>query len=124
VATSASAYLLSVRPAKGVTVGGLQSTEKIRHLSFLQLSGRRPSGVAWILFNGQRIFGRVTSFWGPLAVLMLFVVSATIVGSLVLGRLILLYLDGKKNEALRFFDYTVGWLATFTLVVFLIRFWK
>jgi hypothetical protein len=82
------------------------------------------SGVAWILFNGQRIFGRVTSFWGPLAVLMLFVVSATIVGSLVLGRLILLYLDGKKNEALRFFDYTVGWLATFTLVVFLIRFWK
>jgi hypothetical protein len=41
VATSASAYLLSVRPAKGVTVGGLQSTEKIRHFSFPQLSGRR-----------------------------------------------------------------------------------
>jgi hypothetical protein len=42
VATSASAYLLSVRPGKGVMVGGVQSTEKIRHLSFLQLSGRRP----------------------------------------------------------------------------------
>jgi hypothetical protein len=43
------------------------------------------AGVTWILFNGQRIFGRVTSFWGPLAALMLFVVSATIVGTLVLG---------------------------------------
>src|SRR5262245_45724270 len=42
-AQSTSAYLLSVRPAKGVMVGGLQSTEKIRHLSFLQLSGRRRS---------------------------------------------------------------------------------
>ena len=31
-----------MRPAKGVTVGGLQSTEKIRHFSFPQLSGRRP----------------------------------------------------------------------------------
>ena len=55
------------------------------------------SGVAWVLFNGPRIFGRMTSFWAPLAVLMLFVVSATIVGSLVLGRPILLYLDAKKN---------------------------
>ena len=79
------------------------------------------AGVAWILFNAQRVFGRVTSFWGPLAVLMLFVVSATIVGTLVLGRPILLYLDGKKKEALRFFGWTVGWLATLTLVVFLVR---
>ena len=61
------------------------------------------SGVAWILFNAQRLFGKVTSFWGPLALLMLFVVSATIVGTLVLGRPILLYLDGRKDAALRFF---------------------
>jgi hypothetical protein len=79
------------------------------------------SGVAWILFNGQRLFGKVTSFWGPLAVLMLFVVSATIVGTLVLGRPILLYLGGKRNEALRFFGWTVGWLAALTLVLFLVR---
>jgi hypothetical protein len=35
-----------------------------------------------------------------------------------------LYLDAKKNEALRFFGYTVGWLATLTLIVFLVRLWK
>src|SRR5262245_66638922 len=79
------------------------------------------SGVAWILFNGQRMFGKVTSFWGPLAVLMLFVVSATIVGTLVLGRPILLYLDGKKHDGLRFFGWTVGSLAVLTLLVFLAR---
>jgi hypothetical protein len=82
------------------------------------------SGVAWLLFNGQRIFGKVTSFWGPLALLMLFVLSATIVGSLVLGRPILLHLEGKKNEALRFFGYTVGWLAILTVIIFLARLWK
>lgn len=75
------------------------------------------SGVAWILFNGQRIFGKVTTFWGPLALLMLFVVSATIVGSLVLGRPILLYLQGKKNDALKFFGYTVAWLVILTVIV-------
>jgi heme O synthase-like polyprenyltransferase len=81
------------------------------------------SGVAWILFNGPRLFGKVTSFWGPLGFLMLFVVSATIVGTLVLGRPILLYLEGKKNEALRFFGYTVAWLVILTMIVFLTRLW-
>jgi len=52
---------------------------------------------------------------------MLFVVSATIVGTLVLGRPILLYLGGKRNEAPRFFGWTVGWLAALTLVLFLVR---
>jgi hypothetical protein len=55
---------------------------------------------------------------------MLFVLSATIVGSLVLGRPILLHLEGKKNEALRFFGYTVGWLAILTVIIFLARLWK
>jgi len=75
------------------------------------------SGVAWILFNGQRLFGRAPTFLIPFAVLLLFVLSATIVGTLVLGRPALLYFNGKKHEALRFFGYTVGWLVIFTIVV-------
>ena len=67
--------------------------------------------------NGQRIFGRAVSFLVPFAILLLFVISATIVGTLVLGRPALLYLDGKKTEALKFFGYTVGWLIVFTIVV-------
>ena len=36
-------------------VGGLQSTEKIRHLSFLQLSGRRPYGLDHPTHGDQRV---------------------------------------------------------------------
>lgn len=76
------------------------------------------AGVAWMMFNGQRIFGDVKSFWMPLILLLLFVLSATITGALVLGKPIFLYLDGHKSEALKFFFYTIGWVAVMTIVVF------
>ena len=76
------------------------------------------SAVAWILYNGNHFFGPIHSFVGPLGLLLLFVFSATVVGALVLGRPILLYLDGYKKEALQFFAYTVGWMFLLTLSVF------
>jgi hypothetical protein len=74
------------------------------------------SGVAWIMFNGQRLFGQKDTILTPVAVLLLFVVSATIVGALVLGRPVLLYMDGKKSEALKMFAYTLGWLFLATIL--------
>ncbi len=74
------------------------------------------SGVAWILFNAERMFGEVNSFIGPVMVLMLFVFSAAVVGSLVLGRPILLYLNGRKKEALEFFVYTLFWILVILLI--------
>ena len=50
----------------------------------------------------QRLFVKVTSFRAPLALLMRLLASATIVGTLVLSRPILLSLDRKEDEALRF----------------------
>lgn len=79
------------------------------------------SGVAWFLSNMKRIFGPGPSprgIWPPLLFLLLFVMSATIVGSLVLGRPLLMYLDGEKKEAVRFFGYTLGWLVLLTLLLF------
>ena len=76
------------------------------------------SGVAWLLFNAQSIFGQVHNFFGPLAMLMLFVLSAAIVGSLVLGRPAWLYFDGQKKEALQFLGYTILWLFILTVIVF------
>ncbi|MFH1161782.1 MAG: hypothetical protein V1696_00675 [Candidatus Jorgensenbacteria bacterium] len=75
------------------------------------------SAVAWVLFNAGKVFGKVTDFWGPLAFLLLFVLSATIVGLLVLGRPIYLYLNGSKSEAFRLLFLTVGWLLLFTVVL-------
>ncbi|MEO8065828.1 MAG: hypothetical protein ABI643_03170 [Candidatus Doudnabacteria bacterium] len=78
------------------------------------------SFVAFIMSHGQRFFGETDGPWTPVAVLMMFVLSATITGTLVLGRPILLYVDGKKKEALEFFGYTVGWLFILTIIVFVV----
>ena len=74
--------------------------------------------VALVMSHGNNWFGQNDTAWTPVAVLMLFVLSAAITGTLVLGRPILLYLDGKKTEALKFFGYTVGWLFLLTILVF------
>ena len=78
------------------------------------------AGVAWLMFNGEHLFGKEDNFWMPVALLLLFVLSATIVGALVLGRPIYLYLGGAKQEAMRLLFYTIGWLLLITIVIFLV----
>ena len=75
--------------------------------------------VAAIMQNGEKLFGKMTNFWGPFAFLMLFVLSASIVGLLTLGKPIMLYLNGEKKEAAQMLFYTVLWLfiATFITLV-------
>ncbi|HVM91113.1 MAG TPA: hypothetical protein VMU11_04445 [Verrucomicrobiae bacterium] len=76
--------------------------------------------VAFGLAHTQQVFGGVQepNFLIPVAMLMLLVLSATISGTLVLARPILMYWDGKKKEALAFFGMTVGWLALLTVLAF------
>lgn len=76
--------------------------------------------VSWVMQNGERLFGKANNVFGGVAVLLLFVVSATVVGLLVLGKPALLYLDGKKTEALKMFFYTLGWLASITIIILVI----
>jgi hypothetical protein len=76
------------------------------------------AAVALIMSNGEKVFGQMQRFWGPVAFLMLFVLSATIVGALVLGRPVLFYLDGLKKEAIKLFIYTVISLLALTMIVF------
>ncbi len=58
--------------------------------------------------------------WTPVAVLMLFVLSAAITGTLVVGKPALMYMEGKRKEALQFFGFTVMWLAILTFISLLI----
>lgn len=60
----------------------------------------------------------------PFAMLLLFVFSAGVTGSLVLGRPILWYLDGKKKEAVSLFIATLVFLFLVTCLAFvmLVRF--
>jgi hypothetical protein len=76
--------------------------------------------VAWLMFNGKFIFGDMKNFFGPATLLLLFVLSASIVGALVLGRPILLYLDGKKTDAVKLLAYTISCLFILTIIIFLV----
>lgn len=55
----------------------------------------------------------------PIAMLLLFVCSAAITGFLVFGKPIMLYIDGKKKEAISLLSYTLGILSLITIIFFI-----
>ena len=75
------------------------------------------AAVATVIRNGEKVFGQMDNVLGPITFLLLFVISAAITGSLVIGKPVLMYLDGAKREAVRLFLYTVGWLAVGMIVL-------
>jgi len=54
----------------------------------------------------------------PIVMLSLFVFSAALTGTLIFGRPILWYLDGKKSEAISLFAYTLAIFLTITIFAF------
>lgn len=70
------------------------------------LQGNAPKGINTIFI--------------PIAMLLLFVVSAAITGILVFGKPIMMYLDGKRKEAISLIGYTLGFLFIITLFAFIV----
>lgn len=79
------------------------------------------AGVATVMENGEKIFGEMDNVSGPVAFLLLFVLSAAITSSLVLGKPILMYLNNQKSEALKLFFYTLAWLALGVIILFFLN---
>lgn len=77
--------------------------------------------VTLVIQNGENFFGKMDNPLGVAAFLMLFVLSAAIVGSLVFGKPIILYLNGQKKEAIRLLVYTLVaiFIITFIILLFL-----
>ena len=75
------------------------------------------AAAAWVMSSAQRLLGEQSSFLVPVFVLLLFIVSATVTGLLVLGRPMQLYLDGLKREAIRMLVATLAWLVMFLVAV-------
>ena len=71
--------------------------------------------VSLIMNYGSKIFGEKDTAITPIAVLLLFVLSALVTSSLVLGRPVMLYLDGQKKEGVKLLVYTG--LSLFILLV-------
>lgn len=73
--------------------------------------------VASVMKNGEAIFGKVdNTTLAPIGFLMLFVVSASIMGLLVFARPLAWYLDGKKKEGIKLAIATVAFLALITII--------
>ncbi len=76
--------------------------------------------VALLLFIVGKLFGDKPdpAIIAPIAFLLLLVISASISGALILGKPLMLYLDGKKKDALQLFGGIVAWLAVFLIIAF------
>ncbi len=73
--------------------------------------------VALLMFDGKAVFGGAPSFLEPLFILLLFIISASLTGLMVLGRPVQYYFDGHKKEAFVLLFATLSWLVLFTLIV-------
>jgi hypothetical protein len=74
-------------------------------------------------FGLAKKFVNVPEFFGPIIMLSLLVLSASIMAILIFGKPVLLYLDNQKKDALLMLFYTVGSLAAilfFTILSVLI----
>jgi hypothetical protein len=76
--------------------------------------------VAFLMTHAEGLIGPDKNILNPIVLLLLFVVSAAITGSLVVGKPILLYLDGAKREAVRLFGFTICWLVILFFLVLVV----
>jgi len=72
--------------------------------------------IALLMDNAENIFGQLPKILGTMSFLLLFVISAAVMGLLIFGRPILWYWDGKKQEAVALISYTIIVLALIAVV--------
>ena len=78
--------------------------------------------ISSFLFYVPKYFeleGKPDTVFAPIMMLMLFVFSAAITATLVLGRPILWFLDGKKKEGISLLFYTLAAFFVILILVFL-----
>lgn len=72
--------------------------------------------VSQIMQNGDKLFGETDNLFSPFVFLLLFSLSAAIVGGLVFGQSIILFAENKKSESIKAAIYSVCWLGIFTVL--------
>ncbi|MDP3966462.1 MAG: hypothetical protein Q8Q04_02945 [archaeon] len=78
--------------------------------------------VAYLMSFLENIFDGKESVLSPIFMIMLFVFSAAFTGSLVFGRPVMWYLDGKKKEAIALLFRTLLIFFVITAIAFLLTF--
>ncbi len=77
--------------------------------------------VSTVMQNGEKTFGEMKNYVGPMAFLLLFVFSALVTGLLILGRPVYLFLDSAKKEAVKMLIYTVGWMFVIIILMLVVN---
>lgn len=73
--------------------------------------------VATIMSSGEKLFGKEDTVFTMVSILMLFTLSAAVVGSLIIAKPIMLFIDGKKKEAVNLLTMTIASLFVLTALV-------
>jgi hypothetical protein len=75
--------------------------------------------VATFMQNASKIFGpdEPASVVAPITFLLVFVVSAATMGALIFGKPVMLYMDGKRREAVQMMVCTIASLAIITVLL-------
>jgi len=76
------------------------------------------TAVGLFMSNASRIFGQKDTVLTPVAVLMLLVFSAALMGILVFSQPLMWYIDGKKKAALNLLGYTMAALLVLLMLTF------
>lgn len=76
------------------------------------------TAVGLFMSNGSKIFGEKDTAFTPVAVLMLLVFSASLMGILIFGQPAMWYVDGKKKAALQLLGYTMAALLVLMILTF------
>ena len=80
--------------------------------------------VGLVMWKGDEIFGRVDSFIGPIAVLVMLSVSALICGLIVFYKPYKLFFANKKEEAINVVVSTAISLFVILLILFGVMFFS
>jgi hypothetical protein len=88
-------------------LGFLQATVLLFYISL----------VSVFMLNASTVIGPANNIIGPIAFLLLFVISAIISGLIVLGKAGLLFWEKKQREAITLVGWTVGWLILYLALI-------
>ena len=78
--------------------------------------------VSFMYYGGQMKLGRANMIFVPITLLLLLVMSASITGFLIFEKPALMYIDGKKKEALSLLMQTLVFFSiiTFSAIILLV----
>jgi hypothetical protein len=76
--------------------------------------------VALIMSYGEKLFGNQGSLIAIVTFLLLFVLSAAVVGGLIFAQPVMMYLDDKKKEAIKMLIQTITWLFVIVIIFLMI----